>query len=157
MKPLTWRRLTHSRRWLRIEAWIYLLLSRLAIRLIPFRKLTWFFERPAARPGLAGAAREQLIRDVRWAIWSHARDQPERIVCFPRGITAQAMLRQRGVATTLYYGATSDSEKGLNAHVWVQDGELGIIGTRTNAGYKVLARYAAPSAEAAAALEHIPH
>jgi len=44
---------------------------------------------------------------VRWAIWTATRHQRERVVCFPRAIAAQAMLRRRGVSTTLYYGAAS--------------------------------------------------
>ena len=138
-----WRRVTASRRWLLIEARLNLLAARLAIRLLPFRRLTAFFERPAARPEQSGAARAQLIKEVRWAIWTATRHQRERIVCFPRAIAAQAMLRRRGVSTTLYYGAASQAGQGLSAHVWVQDGEAEVVGKRSAAGVKVLARYPA--------------
>ncbi len=144
-----WRALTDTRRWMLREAWVYLLLARLAIRFIPFRRLSWFFQRPAQRPEAAGEVRARIIKDVRWAIWTNTRHQRERIVCFPRAIAAQAMLRQRGVSTTLYYGAASQSDAGLTAHVWLQDGELGLIGHRTAAGHKVLARFDPPSLPAA--------
>ena len=78
---------------------------------------------------------------MRSAIWTVTRHQRERIVCFPRAVAAQAMLRRRGVSTTLYYGATSQTDKGLSAHVWVQDGETDVVGKRSAAGVKVLARY----------------
>jgi hypothetical protein len=133
------------------EARLYLALSRLAIRLVPFRRLAWFFTRPAARPEVTGEARRQIIRDVRRAVRVAARGQRERIVCFPRGITVQAMLRRRGVSTTLYYGARTRPPLGLEAHVWVQDGERGIVGHRRAAGHKVLARFAAPPFTLAAA------
>src|SRR5436190_17524848 len=134
-----WRRLAGSRRWVLIEARVYLLAARLAIRLLPFRRLTVFFERPAARPEKTGGERAQSIKDVRWAIWTATRHQRERVVCFPRAIAAQAMLRRRGVSTTLYYGAASKADKGLSAHVWVQDGETDVVGKRSAAGVKVLA------------------
>lgn len=144
-----WRALTDSRRWMLREAWVYLLLARLAIRLIPFRRLSWFFQRPAQRPEAAGEVRARLIQDVRWAIWSNTRHQRESIVCFPRAVAAQAMLRQRGVSTTLFYGATSQTETGLAAHVWLQDGDQGLIGHRSAAGHKVLARFDPPPQPAA--------
>jgi hypothetical protein len=138
-----WRRVAASRRWVLLEARLYLLAARLAIRLLPFRRLTGYFERPAARPEQAGAARAQAIKDVRWAIWTATRHQRERVVCFPRAVAAQAMLRRRGVSTTLYYGAASREGEGLSAHVWVQDGEAEVVGKRSAAGIKVLGRYPA--------------
>ena len=137
------RQVAASRRWVLMEARLYLLGARLAIRLLPFRRMVPFFERPAARPEQTGAARAQSIKDVRWAIWTATRHQRERVVCFPRAIAAQAMLRRRGVSTTLYYGAASKADKGLSAHVWVQDGETDVVGKRSAAGVKVLARYPA--------------
>ncbi|MEP7359731.1 MAG: lasso peptide biosynthesis B2 protein [Anaerolineales bacterium] len=133
-----------SRRWVLAEARLYLLAARMAIRLLPFRRLTPFFDRRAAGPELAGAARAQLIKDVRWAIWTATRHQRERIVCFPRAVAAQAMLRRRGVSTTLYYGAATLANKGLTAHVWLQDGDTDVVGKRSAVGMKVLARYPAP-------------
>jgi len=47
------------------------------------------------------------------------------------------------VSTTLYYGAASQAGQGLSAHVWVQDGEAEVVGKRSAAGVKVLARYPA--------------
>lgn len=148
-----WRRLTDSRRWMLPQAMLYLLLARLAIRLLHFRTLAWFFVRPASRPEAAGDARAQAIKDVRWAIKTASQHQPDLVFCFPRAIAAQAMLRQRGVSVTLYYGATAQSDKGLHAHVWLQDGDQGIIGRRIAqaAGHKVLACYAGPAARPAAA------
>ena len=140
------RPIQRTRRWMLLEARLLLLASRLAIRFVPFSRLTWFFKRPAAWPELDGEARAQVIKDVRWAIKTGSGSQPERIVCFPRAVTAQAMLRRRGVSTTLYYGATSRSDAGLHAHVWLQDGEQGIIGRRiaAAAGHQVLARFSTP-------------
>lgn len=66
---------------------------------------------------------------------------PFKIVCFPRGFAAQAMLRRRGITTTVYYGAASRSGRGLVTHVWVQDGAEGVMGLRAATGYKVIAKY----------------
>lgn len=54
------RRLPAHLRPYRIEAILYLLAARLALRVIPFRRLTWFFERPPKRPEDTFAERERL-------------------------------------------------------------------------------------------------
>lgn len=64
------------------------------------------------------------------------------VVCFPRTFAAQAMLRRRGVTTTLYYGATTRADAGkLLTHVWLQDGEKGIVDHENCSQFQVLARY----------------
>jgi hypothetical protein len=97
-----WRRMPARRRWLLLEATVDLLAARLVLKLIPFRRLTWLFERRVSRPELTGPLRDNLKREVRWAIVTAARRFPERIVCFPRAVAAQAMLRRRGESTTLW-------------------------------------------------------
>jgi hypothetical protein len=138
-----WRNLPTHRRWLLLEASLTMMAARLALRAIPYKWLTWFFEQRARRPELIGARRSEVKREVRWAVILVARRFPESIVCFPRAIAAQAMLRRRGVSTTLYYGAMLHPQRGLTAHVWIQDGEDGIIGILAAPGHKVLARYPA--------------
>jgi transglutaminase superfamily protein len=130
-----------ARRWLLIEAALWLLVARLALRVLPFRWLTKFFERPPKGPEVVGAERERLREEVRWAIHLATRQLPGKTVCFPRAITAQEMLRRRGVGTTLYYGAAKMPGQGVTTHVWVQDGTEGVIGHLMARGYHTLARY----------------
>jgi transglutaminase superfamily protein len=130
-----------ARRSLLIEAVLWLLIARLALRVFPFRWLAKFFERPAKGPEIVGAARERLREEVRWAIHLATRQLPGKTVCFPRAITAQEMLRRRGVGTTLYYGAAKMPGQGVTTHVWVQDGTEGVIGHLMARGYHTLARY----------------
>lgn len=137
-------RQTPQRRGLLLEAALSLILARLALRVVPFRRLKPFFIRPVHGPEVDGPARERLRREVVWAISRTARFLPGKTVCFPRGIVAQAMLRRRGVATTLYYGVTTGNSNGSTAHVWVQDGAQGVVGHRDIATYHILARYPEP-------------
>lgn len=134
-------RLSARRKWLVIESVFYLVLARLALRLLPFRKLTWFLNRVPKSANLTEAQREQLRNDVSWAIAATAAHLPGKTVCFPRGIAAQAMLRRRGIAATLYYGAATLPDERLAAHVWVQDGQEGVVGHLEARRFSVLAVY----------------
>ncbi len=136
-------RVALKRRALCIEAALLLIAAKIALRLVPFARLARTFERPARGPELGGPQRERLILEVRRAIFGAAHALPGRYVCFPRGIAAQIMLRRRGVSTTLIYGAATLPGRGLTGHVWVMDGENGVIGHKSADGYHVLARYGA--------------
>jgi hypothetical protein len=124
-----------------LEALLLLVLARLALRLLPFRRLRPFFDRRPRRPPPDPARRQRLRQQVSWAIGRAAAHLPGQTVCFPRGIAAQIMLVHRGVPATLYYGAATLPGRGLTAHVWVQDGAAGVVGHQEAAAYKILARY----------------
>jgi len=133
-----------AHRALLIEATVYLLLARLGLRVRPFRRIAAGLKRPTRRTELTGEERERIRKEVGWAIERTARHLPGETVCFPRGLAAQALLRRRGISTTLYYGAATLPKRGLTAHVWVQDGDEGVVGHREAGSYHVLARYPEP-------------
>lgn len=124
-----------------IEAVICLLLARLALALVSFRRLTKFMGRTMTYPEVMGAERERLRSEVAWAVTAAAEHLPVKMVCFPRGIAAQAMLRRRLIAATIFYGVAKLPGRGLIAHVWVQDGASGVVGHQVAAQYAVLMHY----------------
>jgi len=132
---------TPLRRRLLMEALAALPAIRLALRYITFQALIAKSSRPVSQPEIVGADREQLCADVRWAVIKACRYLPGKTVCFPRAIAAQAMLHRRRVGTELYYGAALRPELGLKTHVWLQNGEMGIVGHRSAGQYRVMACY----------------
>ncbi len=151
-------------RWDLLRVIFLLLVARLALRIVPFRYLTWFFERPPKCPTdtfakrqqilaalrmkyairqeeITDSEREQFRKGVLWIIDLAAWFLPGETVCFPRAIAAQEHLRRLGVGTTLYYGAATLPERGLTAHVWLQDGSEIVVGQHDGQGYHILARY----------------
>ena len=128
-------------RLLRLEAVVHLAAAQLAVMLLPYRVLTRLFERPARRPEFAGPERERACLEVRSAIQGAAR-WVRGSVCLPRAMAAQAMLRRRAITTTLYLGVgTPSSARRGTSHAWLTDGELGVAGTRSNAGYTPVVSY----------------
>lgn len=129
------------RRLLALEAALCLVVARLIIWLVPFKRLVWLFSFQPKRVGLSCESRGSLIAEVRHAIGSAARRLPGDSVCFPRAVAAQAMLRRRGVETTLYYGAGRSPERRLQSHVWLQAGEQGIVGHEQAGEYRVVGTF----------------
>lgn len=130
-----------QRRWLIAEAALRLLIARLLLSCLPFRRLAAMFSRTVIEAPLQKNERERLQEEVVWAIEKAAAHLPGKTVCFPRAIAAQSMLYRRGISTTMYYGAASKPEGGLIAHVWLQDGSTGVIGMPEPYTFCVLARF----------------
>jgi hypothetical protein len=135
-----------------IEAYLYLLLARLVLEGFGFLRLTGLFSSPLRKPELAGRPRRRARKEVQGAIFYVWRRFPWKPNCFHRALAAQAMLRRRGVSTTLYYGATTLPERGLTGHVWVQDGPIGVVGHIAAKGFRVLARFPEPSSSTGCAV-----
>ena len=118
------------------EAGALMVAASAAIRMIAFRKLSRALyagrtERPAS---------ESEIAVIRRAIHAWSRRLPWRTMCFEEGVTAHWMLRRRGLASTLYYGAAT-IEGELKAHVWVKSGERDVVGCEVADEYAQLARF----------------
>ena len=135
--------MTMHARWLQLEAAVYLLAARFAIRVIPFRWLTRLFERPPRGPGIQGSARAAARQEVRRAIVRTSPRLPGRTMCFPQAVAAQAMLRRRGVGTVIFCGAASARRDGLSVHVWCKDGDIGVTGYPVGRQFTELVRYPA--------------
>ena len=131
---------------------MYLGAASLAIQLLPFRRLIRILTR--ALPGVesTGPERSRAIADVRRAVLAAAARLPNRPRCFPQAVAAQAMLRRRGVVSTVCYGVTTASDQGLGAHVWLVAGDDGVVGHGLAAQFPLLATYSNAGAPPAADL-----
>jgi hypothetical protein len=125
---------------LELEAAAYLLAARLALRVVSFPRLARSFSRTAKRPEVEGPPRDSARADIRRAVLFASRRLPGT-VCFTQAIAAQAMLRRRGISTTLVCGAARNRSAGLRAHVWLLDRAGPVIGCRNSHEFVELARY----------------
>ncbi len=79
---------------------------------------------------------------IAWAIRASAAHTPFRATCFVTAITAQRILRRRGIPAVLHLGvrkAGASSE--LEAHAWVTAGDRILTGADECADYTVVAAY----------------
>jgi hypothetical protein len=133
----------NRRRALLAEAVAWLLLTRLALLLVPFprlaRRLGTFVPPSDAR---AVAARMSgapfattLAEEIGWAVTRAARHVPFNAVCLPQAMTARIMLKRRGVGSVLHFGAAKGDQKPLDAHAWLDAAGVEVT------GYPVAAKF----------------
>ncbi|OYQ37179.1 hypothetical protein CHU95_02190 [Niveispirillum lacus] len=103
-----------------IESAAALLLARLALLLVPARRLLRG-ARSGAWAGQAGLPQDQDIADVARALERAARRVPFTCTCLVRAMAGRAMLRRRGIPCTLHLGVARQNGA-LAAHAWLEAG-----------------------------------
>ena len=111
-----------------LEAAFLLIVSRVVLCLVQSNHLlrlldTYLTTRLHARVD----GNEQMPRAVRGAVRKASRRVPVGVTCFTRAMTATMMLRRRGIPSTLFLGVLT-SGKDVQAHAWVQAGDLMVTG-----------------------------
>lgn len=126
----------NRRRLILAEAVGWLLAARLALIFIPFprlaRRLGAFVppSDPQALQARERAAPDQMrvAEEVGWAVTRAARHVPFKAVCLPQAMAARVMLKRRGVASVMHFGAAKGETKPLDAHAWLDAAGVEVTG-----------------------------
>jgi hypothetical protein len=126
----------HRRRALFAEAMVEIGRARLELVFVPFPRI-------AARlgdflPPSAGAsagivvgseATARLAKEISWAVTRAAAHAPFSAVCLPQALAARRMLKRRGVASIMHFGARrGDAAKSIDAHAWLDAAGVKVTG-----------------------------
>jgi len=104
------------RRWLP-QALLSIALARLAVRILPFRKLVWLIG--CRIPDDVPSRADLLVRDASWQ--ATRRWLPLRKKCLPDSLALLLFLRWTGAPGRLVIGVTG---RPFTAHCWVVSGSL---------------------------------
>lgn len=118
------------------EAAAHLLAARVRIATTPFRKIAAKIgefvppsdARIAAVRAPAPADRARVAEQVGWAVTRAANHVPFKAVCLPQAMAAHAMLRRRGIASAMHFGARRSDEKPIDAHAWLDAAGVEVTG-----------------------------
>jgi hypothetical protein len=117
------------------EAVPRLLAARLALLAMPFEKMSRDFgsfvapDDPRANaPMPPDPTSAGLIEDIGWAIRATAPFMPFQSLCLQQAMAARAMLRRRGIACRMHFGAGRDGTGSMIAHAWVDVAGLKVTG-----------------------------
>ena len=129
-------RLSASDRWLLGRACVLVLLVRIGLWVLPFRRVQRLTDRL-----MRGACSRSLTSTERvaWAVRTTSRYIP-KASCLTQAMAAQVMLARRGISNELRIGVAKTEEGKLEAHAWVEsDGNVVIGGLPDLARYTPLA------------------
>ena len=124
-----------------VEAGLWLVVAVILRRLLPFSALTALASRRARSSVRCADRRAHRVQQVGWAVRAMALRLPWTAACFDQAIAAQAMLRWRGVPSTMVFGAGWNCARVLQAHVWVKVGSQGVVGCELAADFAAMASF----------------
>ncbi|MDH4073534.1 MAG: lasso peptide biosynthesis B2 protein, partial [Gammaproteobacteria bacterium] len=111
------RALSSADRWLLARATGWLLVARILLAVVPFRRLAAWL---SADAGVSGeAADPELLARIGRAVGVASYQVPWRADCFPQTIAARMLLKRAGHASTIHLGVDRTGEKGLQGHAWL--------------------------------------
>ncbi len=121
-----------------MEAAFWLLLARLVLMLLPFRRVAsrlGILVSPTderARPHEVGVPCTQahIAAQIGWAVQCSARHVPFKAVCLPQAIAGRIMLKRRSVKSILRLGTIlpDQTNPGLRAHAWLDAAGVKVTG-----------------------------
>ena len=140
---LRFSQVDNRHRALAIEATIYLWLARMALIFVSFpriaRRLGAFVAPTDAR---ALKARESgppqaaaTAKEIGWAVTRAARYMPFKAVCLPQAMAARVMLKRRGIASVMHFGAAAGKDKPFDAHAWLDAAGVEVTGYPVAKGF----------------------
>lgn len=127
---------------LTIAVWLYAAWFRFCIRFIEMKKLRpQFGVCGEESPETASEEDYQYARIVGRQVGRSANKTPWESKCLVRALTAQKLLKRKGIASTMYLGVKTEEGK-MVAHAWLRVGKLYVTGGN-GAGYAMVDKYRA--------------
>ena len=125
-----------------IEAYYTLGVMRAAILRVSFKRLTRSLKHQAKKSEFVQLDEEQIqmALSIGKAIGQAAAHTPWESACLAQSLTAQRMLKKRGIPGVFYLGVAKDEEK-MKAHAWSQCGDRIITGGKGHEEFTVLSEF----------------
>ncbi len=133
--------LSWADRWLLFQAAIWLGLLRLAILLLPFRRIARLLElTPGEGPAAIAPAQATEAERIGWAVRTAAAHTPWQSACLAQALAGAALSRRRRLPCALYLGVAkaADQPGVIAAHAWLRCGDMALTGAANLERYRIV-------------------
>ena len=139
-----WWALAREDKSLYLEATWRLGLARLAIGLLPFRRVRKMLV-PRGEPECEteDPCHLALARRIGRSVRTVANHLPWSCRCLVQTLAAKHMLDRRAIGNRVYIGVARDRETGMRSHAWVRVGPLFVTGREGHEQYRVITDFRA--------------
>ena len=138
-----YKQLPGNRKLLLCEALFALIIARVAMAGLPFRRIAAWLGTPGAETSATAPDREVLLaKEIGWAVGAVAQRVPWDSRCLAQALAATAMLRRRGLEGTVSFGAGRKNPADFHAHAWLRLGNFMVTGGPGHEQFKTLTTFA---------------
>lgn len=125
------------------KVFLYMGIARAFILFVPFNKLRKSMGKiKEESPDEVDINTYKQARDISEVISIVSRHTPWESKCLVQAFTAQKMLKEKGISTTIYLGVKKDKDNNMLAHAWIRCGKYYVTGGSNKEGYAVVAKFA---------------
>jgi hypothetical protein len=136
-------RLPLAQKALLMEALVLLALARLAVLLLPFRRVARLLGRQYAQtPELHDPKQAAVVRCDAAMVGKAAKNVPWTSKCLDQALAARLMLARRGITATVYFGVKNGEQGQLEAHAWLRSGAQFVTGGENRDRFTVINTFA---------------
>lgn len=139
------RRLSPTDRRLLIAAIGWLGLLRVAVLMLPFRRLASLLGMTQSDPAevslISCVGYHARVEAIGWAVQGVAARTPWLSTCLVQSLAGYVMLRRHDVPSVVYLGVAKDAGGELIAHSWLRCGDRFVTGGGSQDRYSVIAAY----------------
>ena len=129
-------RLPYKEKAIAFEAATVLVVVKIALMILPFKRVARRLSGVGAAPA-SSAARERHAARIGFLIGRSAAVLPFRCDCLPQAIAGKLMLRRRGIPSVLSIGVALD-DRGFRAHAWLRCGSVIVTGAEGVEAFRVI-------------------
>ena len=125
------------------EALVALAIARVAMAVLPFRRIAAWLGTPGVEsPPVAPAEDIRVAQEIGWAVGILGSRVPWDGRCLARALAATGMLRRRGLESTVIFGACQNESSGFDAHAWLRLGPFIVTGEPEHERFRTLTTFA---------------
>lgn len=136
------KRIPFRLKFIAIEAFLLMALSRFYILFIPFRRVASLMGKPMHETTKEIESELLMVaRQITWLIEKMSKYTPWESKCLVKALTAQRMLKKRKIPCTLYLGIAKNKTNKLSAHAWLRCGNLILLGEKERSGFTTVAYF----------------
>jgi hypothetical protein len=137
-----YREIPPDRRRLLREALFALAIARIAMAIVPFRRIAAWLGTPGAKgPDMASLEAIRAAEAVGWAVEVLGPRVPWDGRCLARALAATSMLRRRGFEGTVSFGVSEGESAKFDAHAWLRVGSCIVTGGPCHERYRTLTTF----------------
>lgn len=126
-----------------VQAFIYTGIIRAFIVFVPFNKLSKKMgNHKDESSNDVDINSYRIAKETSWAVNQAAGQTPWESKCLVQALTAQKILRRKGVPSTLYLGVKKNKDNEMVAHAWLRCGSYYVTGGYNRREYAVVAKFA---------------
>ena len=147
LKAATFMRWKAQRKFLFIEAFLYLGIARVWLQCTSFQRVARCIGTPQSAeqpqlqtPVLLDPPQHQAVREIGWAVLRASRNAPFRAVCLQQAVAAKMMLSRRNIRSVMRFGVSKANNR-LQAHAWLDCGDIKVTGYPLAYNYTEIVRF----------------